>query len=166
MAIITLTTDLGLKDSYVGSIKGAILKELPSVSIVDISHQISKFDITEAAFVLRTAFHDFPEGTVHIIGVNTEATLTTPHVVVQYRNQYFVGSDNGIFSLIFDANPDKVGNIRDYAFVSQLVCLTNLESHNAEFIRQGLPQAERLLKLNEIAIIQIKSLLGTVALDN
>ncbi len=57
-------------------------------------------------------------------------------------------------------NPGKDGNIRDYADVSQLVCLANLETLNAEFIRQGITADERLLRLNEIAIIQIKSLLG------
>lgn len=63
-----------------------------------------------------------------------------------------------------EANLNKSGNIRDYAFVSQLVCLANLESHNAEFIRQGLSQAERLLKLNEIAIIQMISIIGSGSL--
>jgi len=59
-----------------------------------------------------------------------------------------------------DANPNKRGNIRDYADVTQLVCLANLESLNAEFIRQGLPQGKRLMMLNEIAIVQIKSLIS------
>ncbi len=59
-----------------------------------------------------------------------------------------------------DNNPKLAGNIRDYSDVTQLVCLANLESLNAEFIRQGLLQSERLLKLNEIAIIQMRSLLG------
>ncbi len=57
-----------------------------------------------------------------------------------------------------DANPNKKGNIRDYADVRQLVCMANLESLNAEFIRQKLTQNERLSKLNQIAIIQMKSL--------
>lgn len=59
-----------------------------------------------------------------------------------------------------DKNPELEGNIRDYADVLQLVCLANLETLNAEFIRQGLSQLERLLRLNEIAIIQLKSLVG------
>ncbi len=59
-----------------------------------------------------------------------------------------------------DANPDKNGNIRDYADVTQLVCLANLESLNAEFIRKGLPQPERLQELNEIAIVQMRSLVS------
>lgn len=57
-----------------------------------------------------------------------------------------------------NANPDLKGNIRDYANVSQLVCLSNMESINAVFINEGLPQAERLKKLNEIAINQMKVL--------
>ncbi|MFH1662016.1 MAG: KilA-N domain-containing protein [Candidatus Falkowbacteria bacterium] len=59
-----------------------------------------------------------------------------------------------------DKNSKLEGNIRDYSDVTQLVCLANLESLNAEFIRQGLPQNKRLLKLNEIAIVQMRSLLG------
>jgi len=57
-------------------------------------------------------------------------------------------------------NPKLGGNIRDYSDVTQLVCLANLESLNAEYIRQEISQTERLLKLNEIAIIQMQSLLG------
>jgi hypothetical protein len=56
-------------------------------------------------------------------------------------------------------NKDKEGNVRDYADVYQLVCLANLESLNAEFIKMGMTQGERLLKLNESAIVQMKSLL-------
>ncbi|HSW88638.1 MAG TPA: hypothetical protein VLG12_05765 [Candidatus Saccharimonadales bacterium] len=59
-----------------------------------------------------------------------------------------------------EKNPKQEGNIRDYADVTQLVCLANLENLNAEFIRSGLPQPERLHKLNESAITQMKSLLG------
>lgn len=63
-----------------------------------------------------------------------------------------------------ERNPNKKGNIRDFATVTQLVCLSNLESLNAEFIRQKLPQRERLVRLNEIAIIQMKSLVGFSAI--
>jgi hypothetical protein len=63
-----------------------------------------------------------------------------------------------------DKNPNKKGNIRDYSSIEQLVCLSNLESLNAEFIRQGMKQSERLKKLNEIAIIQMRSLLGNRSL--
>ncbi len=63
-------------------------------------------------------------------------------------------------------NPDKTGNIRDYANVSQLVCLANLESLNALFINEGLTQAERLSRLNQIAIQQMKILIGDQIVGN
>jgi len=108
MAIVTLTTDWGTKDHYVGSVKGSLLKQVPDINIVDISHNISPFDINQAAYVLRSCYHDFPDGTIHLIGVNSDASPKFPHVAILIDNQYFIGADNGIFSLIFDKEPDKI----------------------------------------------------------
>jgi len=108
MPIITLTTDLGLKDYYVSAVKGSILGQLPNVTIVDISHQIPSFNIQEAAYVLKNSYPSFPEGTVHIIGVNAESSAQTPHIGILVSGQYFIGADNGIFSLLFDKVPDKI----------------------------------------------------------
>ncbi len=108
MPIITLTTDLGLKDYYVSAIKGAIYKQLEDVKIVDVSHYVKRFDITQAAFVIKNAFRDFPKGTVHILGIRPEQTEQISHVVVQYEDQYFIGADNGIFSLFLEKAPQKV----------------------------------------------------------
>jgi len=69
MPIITLTSDWGLKDHYMASVKGAIIKKLPDAQIIDISHNIPPFDTEQAAFVIRNAYPDFPEGTIHIIGI-------------------------------------------------------------------------------------------------
>jgi S-adenosyl-L-methionine hydrolase (adenosine-forming) len=107
-APITLTTDLGLKDYYVASVKASIHRQLPGALIFDISHHVSPFNSEEAAWQIRNAFPDFPEGTVHIIGVNPELTAETPHLVVKSEGQYFVGADNGVFSLILDKIPDTV----------------------------------------------------------
>lgn len=107
MAIITLTTDMGLRDHYVAAVKGAILSQHPEATIVDISHQIAAFDNQHAAFVLRNAYPEFPRGTIHIIGVNGEADGTTPHLMVRHDGHYFVGADNGIFSLLFDGKPHE-----------------------------------------------------------
>ena len=57
-----------------------------------------------------------------------------------------------------DANPDKKGNIRDYATINELICLSNMENLNAVFINDGMPQTERLVKLNQVAIQQMKVL--------
>ena len=74
MPIITLTSDWGTKDHYLASVKGAILKQIPDARIIDISHHITPHNLTEAAFILRNAYRDFPEGTVHIVGISTGLT--------------------------------------------------------------------------------------------
>ncbi len=107
MPIITLTTDMGLRDHYVAAVKGAILTQYPEASIVDISHQITPFDNQHAAFVLRNAYPEFPRGSIHIIGVNSEADGRTPHLIVRHDGHYFIGADNGIFSLLFDQKPHE-----------------------------------------------------------
>ena len=108
MAIITLTTDWGEKDYYIGTVKGSILSLMPNVTIVDISHKINHFDIEPASFVIKNCYKSFPKGTIHIIGVNSEASIETPHVLICYQGYYFIGADNGIFSLIFDEKPEKI----------------------------------------------------------
>ena len=109
MPIITLTTDLGIKDHYVAIIKAEIYKQIPEANIVDISHEISKFDIQEASFVFKNCYQNFPDGTIHIIGVNEELNHNTQHVAIKIQNQYIVGPDNGLFALIFnEIMPDKI----------------------------------------------------------
>ena len=108
MAIITLTTDLGLTDHYLSTIKGAILSQCPDVRIIDISHQITKHDVFQASFILKNAYKSFPKGTIHIIGMNPEAKIDTCHLAIYADGHYFIGADNGIFSLIFDVAPDKI----------------------------------------------------------
>jgi S-adenosylmethionine hydrolase len=108
MAIITLTSDLGLKDYYVASLKGAILSQTPNVKIVDITHEVPSFNFSKAAFIIKNCYKDFPQGTVHIIGVSAESSIDIPHIVVFERGHYFIGADNGMFSLIFDSPPEKI----------------------------------------------------------
>jgi S-adenosylmethionine hydrolase len=108
MAIITLTTDWGLKDHYSGAVKGALLSLIPDITIVDITHEIPTFDIEPASFVIRNCYQNFPKGTIHIIGINTEASIETPHIIALYNGHYFIGADNGIFSLIFREKPEKI----------------------------------------------------------
>jgi S-adenosylmethionine hydrolase len=110
MAIITLTTDFGLKDHYVSAIKGAVLSQLPGVTIVDISHKVEKYNLLDASYILKESYPNFPEGTIHIIGINTELSNSGGYVLVKQNGHYFVGTDNGIFSLLFEETPQ---NIRD-----------------------------------------------------
>ncbi len=107
MAIITLTTDMGLKDHYVAVVKGAILTQHPTAIIVDVSHDIKPFDNSQAAYVLRNAYPAFPAGTIHIVGVNPEADRFAVHVVVKHHGHFFIGADNGIFPLMFEGKVDE-----------------------------------------------------------
>ena len=100
MAIITLTTDFGLKDHFVGSLKGSIYRELPDAKIVDISHNIGPFNIQECAYILKNSYGNFPEGTVHIIGVDSEPTPETKHLAVLMDGHYFICANNGIIGLL------------------------------------------------------------------
>ncbi|MER3373783.1 MAG: SAM-dependent chlorinase/fluorinase [Allomuricauda sp.] len=112
MAIITLTTDFGIKDHFVGAVKGTILSNLPDVNIVDISHAISPFNIQECAYILKNAYRSFPEGTVHIVGVDSELSPENQHIVVQVDGHYFVSANSGVISLITsEVKPEKVVEI-------------------------------------------------------
>ena len=114
MQILTLTSDTGLQDYYVASLKGAILKMMPEVQIVDISHSIKPFDVASAAFQLQCCYRDFPEGTIHLIGVDSEPLIQPPEysdassfvssfpTVMKFNNQYFISNDNGFFGAFLD----------------------------------------------------------------
>ncbi|MFT5970852.1 MAG: S-adenosylmethionine hydrolase [Flavobacteriales bacterium] len=112
MAIITLTTDYGTKDYFTAAIKGAILTELPGTQVVDISHEVEPFDIHQGAFILRNSYKHFPKGTIHMMGVDAERTLSNDHIAAKIDGHYFIGADNGFFALLFpEIKADKIISI-------------------------------------------------------
>lgn len=109
MGIITLTTDLGHKDFYQAALKGSIISQFPTVRLMDISHDIPPFDIQYAAFVLKNAYPYFPPGTVHLIGIDSLFNNdNTRYLALRCNDHFFVGADNGIFSLILDTPPQEI----------------------------------------------------------
>jgi S-adenosyl-L-methionine hydrolase (adenosine-forming) len=108
MSIVTLTTDWNTDDYYTGALKGKILSQCSQIQIIDITHQVPAFNISHAAFVLRNAFHNFPPGSIHIIGVNTEGGKDNPFLLVEHQKHFFIGTDNGIFGLLFSEEPDRI----------------------------------------------------------
>ena len=100
MSIITLTTDYGVKDHFVGALKGKLLSEFPEAVIIDISHNIDAFNVAEAAYIIGAAYSSFPKGTVHLIGVDIELSAENQHIAMQWNDQYFVCADNGILSIL------------------------------------------------------------------
>ena len=102
MSIITLTTDYGNKDYSVSELKAKIYNEISDVRIVDVSHNISPFNLTEAAYIIKSAYRHFPQGSIHIIGVESDLTPENAHIAMKFDNNYFIGADNGVFSMIID----------------------------------------------------------------
>lgn len=112
MAIITLTTDFGEKDYFAGAVKGAIYSELNEGKIVDISHSVSPFHISEAAYIIKNAYKNFPKGSIHIIGIDSELTPENKHLAVKLDEHYFICANNGILSLIAsEIKPEKIVEI-------------------------------------------------------
>lgn len=115
--IITLTTDWNHKAYYAGAVKGALLKISPDANIVDISHNIIPFNILQTAFILKNSLKNFPDKTIHLIGVNSEINSEQSLLLVEYENQFVIGVDNGVFSLLFEnETPTQIIKIKDIGY--------------------------------------------------
>jgi len=101
MTLVTLISDFGNKDYYVPALKGNLISCIPDIQIVDVTHEITSHDIIEASFVLKNTFASFPDGTIHICYVKNHEQ-DQKLIFTKINNQYFIGPDNGIFSLVFD----------------------------------------------------------------
>jgi len=108
MAVVTIISDWNKNDYYLAALKGRILSHCPDTTIIDITHQVSSFNSAQAAFILRNCYHNYPEGTIHLICVNTEPSAEKPHVVIRASKQYFIGCDNGFFGLLLNEDPEEI----------------------------------------------------------
>jgi S-adenosylmethionine hydrolase len=104
--VITLTTDFGHKDAYVGAMKGVLLTRSPGSTLVDISHEIPPQDVFRAAWVLRDSVRYFPQGTVHVVVVDPGVGTTREILIVQWGTQIVVAPDNGVLSLLLQERED------------------------------------------------------------
>ncbi|HET92354.1 MAG TPA: hypothetical protein ENN99_16690 [Chloroflexi bacterium] len=105
MPLLTLTTDFGTSDGYVGTMKGVILTILPVAQVVDISHHIAPQDVRQAAYVLYTAYPFFPSHAVHLVVVDPGVGSARRPIAVQTPRGSFVGPDNGVFSYVMACEP-------------------------------------------------------------
>nr|MBA3542211.1 SAM-dependent chlorinase/fluorinase [Deltaproteobacteria bacterium] len=99
MAVITLTTDFGTRDGYVGAMKGVIAR-LCNATVVDLAHDIPRHDIAHAAWVVATACLEFPRDTIHVVVVDPGVGGARRGVIVRTGGQLFVGPDNGVFGYV------------------------------------------------------------------
>src|SRR5215470_12743773 len=105
--IITLTTDFGFADPFVGIMKGVILGIAPGSQIVDISHDIRSYDILEAAFVIESSYRYFPAGTIHVVVVDPGVGSARRPLAAAAREHFFVAPDNGVLSYVLHAEPES-----------------------------------------------------------
>lgn len=108
MAVITLTTEWRPDDIYNGVIKGKLCTLCPGATVIDNASNITPFDISHASFVIRNTFENYPEGSVHIICVHSEAQKGEGYLIIKARGHFFIGTDNGIFNLILNADPEEI----------------------------------------------------------
>ncbi len=158
--IITLTTDFGSRDTFVGQMKGVILSINPTASLVDLTHEIGQYDVHEAAYAIASSFRWFPPGTVHVGVVDPGVGSERRAVVIQSEGHVFVGPDNGIFS--FAVRPEalmRVFQILKPAFIHAKVSPTfqgrDVFAHAAAWLSRGVAPEELGPECREIVRLSV-----------
>jgi len=147
MKPITLTTDFGLDDWFVGAMKGVILRIAPHVPVVDVTHAIEPGDIRAGAFALAAAYRYFPAGTIHVAVIDPGVGSERAGVVVESENYVFVGPDNGVFS--FALRGERLRSIHrlenpqyQLAEVSRTFHGRDIFAPTAAYLSRGVPVAK------------------------
>ena len=167
-----MITDFGTKDHYVGSVKGALYSELNDLRIVDISHSISPFNIIEAAYIIENSYKNFPIGSIHIIGVDSEKTPEQNHLVIKLDGHYFICADNGILSLLTTKiKPEKIININVHnelpSTFSVLDVFVKIAAHiyrggSIDLVGSKVEKLKELYNINPILNEKTKEIIGNV----
>ena len=177
MSVISIVSDFGTDDEYVGVMKGVMLSINPSASIVDITHQIAPQDTRQAAYLIPSYYHFFPEGTVHIVVVDPGVGSQRSILALNHRKHFFIAPDNGVLTLLLNSEKSdtiiRVDNA-DYflkplsstfhgrdifaAVGARLSCGTKLDAFGA---RTDVKDIVRLMDLN-CRISQTGELIGKI----
>ncbi|MGI8741963.1 MAG: SAM hydrolase/SAM-dependent halogenase family protein [Bryobacteraceae bacterium] len=115
-ALITLTTDFGSSDHFVGVMKGVVLSIAPHARIVDITHEIQPFEISQGAYAISQAYAYFPPKTIHVVVVDPGVGSARRPLLAEMAGQYFVCPDNGVLSIIYARERQKVRHITNKSF--------------------------------------------------
>jgi S-adenosylmethionine hydrolase len=147
MQIITLTTDFGTNDWFVGSMKGVILGINPLAHVVDITHGIPAGDTRDGAFVLSEAYKCFPRGTVHVVVVDPGVGSPRPSILVETQDYFFIGPDNGVLSLaLCRERIIEIRRVENEAYFRHPVSRTfhgrDVFTPVAAHLTRGIPMAE------------------------
>lgn len=142
MHIVSITTDFGLQDYYVAELKANIFQKSPGVRIVDVSHSIDSHDIVQASHFVDNVFRSFPQGSIHCVAVYNYYDRNSVFVTFEREGHFFIGPDNGVFSLIFeDLKPSEV-----YEIDHKLIGISSI----AEILGWSVRYINQRNKLSEI----------------
>ncbi len=137
MEFITLISDYGHNSPYVAALKGVIFSNMPNAQIIDVSHAIKPHNILQAAYILKNAAQYFPKGTIHIISIDTSFELHKQILIIQYKGHFYIGADNGIFSLLFDEQPQQILSVKN-----ELINVNDLSLDKNLFVALALKMAK------------------------
>src|ERR1035438_4384421 len=107
--LITLTTDFGASDHFVGTMKGVIAVIARQAQVVDITHEVSAFEVSDGAFTIAQAYRYFPKKTIHVVVVDPGVGTSRRPILMEAAGQYFVAPDNGVLAAIYGREPHKIG---------------------------------------------------------
>ena len=101
MQVLTLTSDIGISDPYVAQLRGTLLRELPETKLVELNLQLPPFNLVRSAFIFRESYRAYPKGCLHLVTLYDRPDAKVGMVFFQHEGYYFLGPDNGFFSLVF-----------------------------------------------------------------
>ncbi len=140
MKLVTLISDFGTKDHYAALLKGRILTHSSNAQIIDVTHEIDTHDIRQAAYILNAICKKFPKGTIHIVAVNNYYDPKFEIILFEYKDQYYLGPNNGIFSLAFDSIDES--QVYKVILDESEQDLFNLIAHGVSLIAQDMSITE------------------------
>jgi S-adenosylmethionine hydrolase len=165
-ALLTLTTDFGREDFHLPRLKAELLSAHPGLQLVDISHDIPTYDIVRAAFVFKKVWAHFPKGTLHLLSVYDYYQPRGRFLATYVEGHYFVGPDNGIFSLIFGEIPEQTyvldGYDADTPLSETYARAVNHLARKKPFHEIGLPTTRYTERLAFQPVIGADYIRGTV----
>lgn len=135
MSIITLTTDFGIKDHFVAAAKGKLLSLIPNCQIIDVTHNVDFYNITNASYIINGICDVYPKNTIHIICVDAELYEVDSFIAMQWNNQYFLAPNNGILGVLTDQYPSDL--IVELEIKSTFKCAMDLFVQVAAKITEG-----------------------------
>jgi S-adenosylmethionine hydrolase len=135
-------SDFGENDHYVSAVKAKISSINPDIKIIDISHNVAPFDIAHGSYVLKSVFREFPPGTIHLVAVNTIDKKTDNYIVATIEGHFFIGADNGLFSLISEQSPEIIIKLRNPDIESSVFPSRDILARSAAMLADGTAISE------------------------